>query len=258
MIVLSSLFRHARCDLVAAGLLALCLGAPAGAQSGPQVSGHPDSRIHVYSYAFQHKLAVEAMPLVQPLMTRKGTIELQPEDNALVIRDTVAALGRIVPALRAYDQPPQELRIEVMIVRAASRPMLGTGSDGLPEWLEDKLRSLLRWDFYALLSRSGFTAREGQAVTHEVGRRYGLSFRPGTLGAGEQVKLHDFRIWQVGEEAGEPLLEATLNLWLDKPKVLGLANSESSGRALMVVLTCERLGTPAEVGASDADTGGDR
>jgi hypothetical protein len=42
-------------------------------------------------------------------------------------------------------------------------------------------------------------------------------------------------------------VEATLNLSLDKPKVLGLANSESSDHALMVVLTCERLPRPPSV-----------
>jgi hypothetical protein len=211
------------------------------------------AELQVYAYTFRHKDAAEALPLIRPLLTERGTIELQPGGNTLVVRDTLAALGRIQPALRAFDQPPRELRIEIMIVRAATTPHPTVGAEQLPEWLEEKLRGLLRWDYYTLLARSGLDTREDQAVTHEVGQLYGLSFRPGTLMAGERLKLHDFRIWRMtGEDAGDrdgpgrenPLLEATLNLWLGKPKVLGLASSESSDRALMVVLTCREIRAP--------------
>lgn len=214
----------------------------------PGESDEADDALQVYAYTFQHKDATEALTLIRPLLSKKGTVELQPQGNTLVLRDTLAALGRILPALRAFDRPPQELRVEIMIVRAGTRPSprVDSGTEHLPQWLEERLRSLLRWDHYALLARSGVDTREGQEVTHELGSLYGLSFRPGTLMAGDRLKLHDFRIWRIEDSSGngvevrgESLLEATLNLWLKKPKVLGLANSESSDRALMVVLTCE-------------------
>jgi len=229
--------------LVAGALVAV----PARSQVSPAVpdttrnQADGSTEVRVYAYTFQNKSATEALTLVQPLLTRQGSLEIQPEENTLVIRDTVAALGRIVPALRAFDRPPQGLRIEVMIVRAGTRPAVSPGAEPLPSWLEERLRGLLRWDYYTMLARSGLDTREGQEVTHEVGGLYGLSFRPGTLQAGNQIKLHEFRIWHAGQESDPPLLEATLNLWLGKPKVLGLANSETSDRALMVVLTCDRL-----------------
>jgi hypothetical protein len=238
-------------SLVALGLLAVAGPAPAAAQEtrqAPQVSPvvpRTSGDLRVYAYTFRHKDAAEALPLIRPLLTQRGTVELQPGGNTLVVRDTLAALGRIQPALRAFDRPPRELRVEIMIVRAATEPQPTVGTEQLPEWLEDKLRGLLRWDHYTLLARSGLDTREDQAVTHEVGRLYGLSFRPGTVMSGERLKLHDFRIWRVpslsDSSEEKPLLQATLNLWLGKPKVLGLANSESSDRALMVVLTCEEM-----------------
>ena len=49
---------------------------------------------------------------------------------------------------------------------------------------------------------------------------------------------------RVVREPGRPheklLLHSNLNPWLDKTTVLGLANDENSGRALMIVLTCGR------------------
>lgn len=217
-----------------------------GRQEEPRVSGDPGGHLQVYAYTLRHKPAGEALVLIRPLLTSRGTLELQPGTNTLVVRDTLAALGRIVPTLRAYDRPPEALRLQVMIVRAFSRPVTVPPGRSLPSWLEERLRGLLRWDYYQILAESGLEAREGQRVTHEVGGLYGVSFRVGTLLPDERVKLNDFKVWRSGAggeaEPGRSLLEATLNLWIDKPKVLGLANSESSDQALMVVLTCERAG----------------
>lgn len=220
--------------------------APAGGQSrarsGPAVSGAPAEAGHlqVYAYTLRHKAAAEALVLVRPLLSRHGTVELQPEGNTLVVRDTLATLGRIVPSLRAYDRPPEGLRIQVMIVRAYSKAVGGPPRRGLPVWLEERLQGLLRWDYYQVLADAGLETREGEELAHEVGELYGVSFRMGALYQDERVKLHEFKIWRAGAPGAPPLLAATLNLWLDKPKVLGLANSEASDHALMVVLTAER------------------
>lgn len=225
---------------------------PVSGQVSPATGEDPDTAettFQVYAYTLQYKDPLEALPLIQPLLSQKGTVELQPGGKTVVVRDTLAALSRIVPALRAFDRAPQELRVEVMIVRADSRPHPSTSSEQLPEWLEERLRGLLRWDYYRLIARSALDTREDEGVTHEIGNQYGLSFRPGTLMTGDRLRLHDFKIWKVEGQEGKPLIEATLNLWLGKPKVLGLANSESSDRALMVVLTCEKVLAPQRAAA---------
>lgn len=255
---------HSRRTLVAP--LVLCL---AGAFAGAPAAGQGEARngreehLQVYAYTLRHKPAAEALVLIRPLLSNRGTLELQPEGNTLVVRDTLAALGRIVPTLRGYDRAPQGLRVRVLIVRAFTRPVTGEhGGRSLPDWLEERLRALLRWDHYQVVADAGLDTREGQELAHEVGELYGVSFRMGTLLQDERVKLHDFRIWRSGAGDGEALLEATLNLWLDKPKVLGLANSETSDHALMVVLTCERQprvsGEPrvSPVGNEDGPPGG--
>lgn len=222
-------------------------GAPAAAQSAKEAER--EENLQVYAYTLRHKPAGEALVLIRPLLSRRGTVELQPRNNTLVVRDTLAALGRIVPALRGYDRPPEDLRVKVMIVRADSRPVAAPGIEKLPAWLEDRLRELLRWDYYQVLAQAGLDTREGQSLTHELGELYGVSFRMGTLLQDERLKLHDFKLWRSGADDGKYLLEATLHLWLHKPKVVGLANSESSDHALMVVLTCERR--PEATGTSE-------
>lgn len=241
-------------------LLCLALAAPAAAQKAG--SSGADEHLQAYAYTLRNKPAAEALVLIRPLLSQRGTVELQPGGNTLVVRDSLAALGRIVPTLRAYDRPAERLRLQVMIVRALSEPVDGPPGRSLPSWLEDRLQALLRWDYYQILAEAGLDTREGEDLVHEVGGLYGLSFRVGTLHQDDRIKLHDFRIWRASpvSPAGSehPLLEATLNLWLEKPKVLGLANSESSDHALMVVLTCERLAGDPQVSPPVRPPGGPR
>ncbi|MFP3940581.1 MAG: hypothetical protein ACLF0P_09770 [Thermoanaerobaculia bacterium] len=248
----TSNWRATRVQLIASLWLAVAwCAAPAAAQSGDtdREQAEPlerESRLQVYAYALQHKEAGEALALIRPLLSTQGTVELQPQDNTLVVRDTLAALGRIVPRLRAFDRPAQELRIEIMLVRAFSRPVPVGPEQTLPSWLEERLQGFLRWDHYQVLADSGVDTREGQAVVHEIGRLYGVRFQLGSLVEGDRIHLHEFRVWRGPEGEEDPLLEANLSLWLEKPKVLALASSESSDHALMVVLTCQRVSRAAE------------
>ena len=227
----------------------------------PARPGRP-AGVQVYAYTFRNKTAAEALALVRPLLSKEGTIELRPESNTLVVRDTLAALGRIVPTLRSFDSPPEPLRVQVMIVRASTQVVSGvpeskTKTRPLPAWLEERLRGLLRWDHYTVLAESGLDTQEGQNVSNEVGELYGVSFRLGNVFEDERVQLRDFQIWHADRKAAKPLIRATLNLWLGKPKVLGLANSESSDKALMVVLTCKRATpTPRYVSPVAPPSGG--
>src|ERR1700688_4063639 len=79
----------------------------------------------LHAYALRYQQAIEAIPLIQPLLTGRGTLELQPGGNTLVIRDTGSALARIVPVLRGFDHRAQPLKVEILIVRAMRAVEIG-------------------------------------------------------------------------------------------------------------------------------------
>ena len=75
-------------------------------------------------------------------------------------------------------------------------------------------------------------------MVYELGPEYQVSFRFGTLLENQRVKLSNFRIARRVEGRPEAtLLQTNLNLRLDQMTSLGLAKSEESREALMVVLT---------------------
>jgi hypothetical protein len=208
-------------------------GAPARA------AGNPDDEGRLYGYAFQHQRASDAIALVHPLLSPRGTVELQPGDNTLVIRDSAAALAKIIPLLRAFDHPPRPLRMDILIVRAsrsAVSPQM-THSE-LPEEITRRLHDLLGYDSYEIEARAALQTLEGEGVTYDMGAEYQVSFRMGTVLPQNRVRLTDFEVMR--RQAKRPvqvLIRTNMSLSLDRTMSLGLAKSEASREALMVVMT---------------------
>jgi hypothetical protein len=200
----------------------------------------PDPReIAVRAYTFKYQRASEAVAMVYPLLSPRGTVELQPSGNTLVIRDTAAAIRKVMPMLRSYDHPPHALRLEVYVVRA-SRSVVSpqVQRSDLPEVLTKRLRGLLAYDNFEKEAQAQLAGAEGQAVVYELGPEYKVSFRFGALADDQRVKLSGFLISHHAEGRPETsLLHANLTLALDRTTSLGLAQSETSPEALILVLT---------------------
>jgi hypothetical protein len=208
-----------------------CLSAQA--QPGPR-------DVVLRAYTFKYQSASEAVTLVYPLLSPRGTVELQPAGNTLVIRDTQAAINRIVPVLRSFDHPARSLRLEVFVVRASKTPAVSpqVRRSDLPDWLTRRLHDVLAYDIYEMRAQAQLDGVEGQRVVYELGPEFKVSFRFGTLLEDQRVKLSNFRISRRAEGKPEAnLLQTNLTLWLDQTMSLGLAKNEASREALMVVLT---------------------
>lgn len=224
-------------------LLLAAAAVPTAPASGQMI--RKEGELVLHAFTLRNRPATEAVQLVFPLLTKRGTVELQPATNTLVIRDTAAALSRIIPALEGYDHPPRPLSLEIQIVRAMRSPVSGAPvQSDLPEPLTAKLHALLPYDVYQGQAQARLSSREGEAVTYALGGEYEVSFRLGTIVEGQRVRLSSFRILRRTEEhrAGAALIHTNLILPLGQTTCFVLARTEESREALMVVLTLRRPG----------------
>ena len=173
-------------------------------------------------------------------------LELQPGENTLVIRDAVPVVRRVLARLRDFDQPPRRVRLEVQIVRAGGTAESGAPGPELPPDLVRRLRELLRFESFALMAQAGLEMMEGERVAYQFGGEYRIEFELGVLSASRQLRLQDFIVGRGTADEPRPLIHTNLNLTVGRPMVLGLAQTEASERALMVVLTSRLLDEPAE------------
>ncbi|MEM7587147.1 MAG: secretin N-terminal domain-containing protein [Acidobacteriota bacterium] len=230
----------------------LSLSAVTAAEAQPKRGSGP---IKAFAYTLKHQPADQALALVRPLLTARGTVEVQPGSNTLVIRENPLVIQRVRQLLAQFDRPPQDLRFDIQIVRAGPKrqgisppqPESEEVESELSEALAARLREVLRYDDYRVLAEAGVTSREGEEVTYSLGQSYSVSFRPGTVMAGQRVKLEGFRILKQLQNPAkgrrlepEELFHATLNLWLDRPFNVVIAQDESRQEALMVAISCRR------------------
>jgi hypothetical protein len=226
--------------LVAIVASAVWICGPAAALA---IQQHEPDELVLHAYTLRYQQAIEAIPLIQPLLSGRGTLELQPGGNTLVVRDTAAALARIVPVLRGFDHPAVPLRVEILIVKASRVTVSPSiARSDLPEALTRRLRELLPYEIYELQAQAQLGSQEGQAVAYELGDDYVVSFRLGTLMAAQRIKLANFEISRraANRKSTSPLVHTNLNLCLDQTMSLGLARSEGSRDALIIVVTVRR------------------
>jgi len=195
-------------------------------------------------YTFRHRPAREAIDRVEDLLSAQGTVELQPRGNTLVVRDTAPVIKRVLARLRAYDQPLRQVRLEIQIVHAGASDDGPVEGPRLSAELARRLRELLRFETFTLLAEAGLEMREGEQVAYHFGGGYRVEFELGVLNPNRQLRLADFIVGRGPVSDVRPLIHTNLNLTLDRPMVLGLAQTEASERALMVVLTTHLMEQP--------------
>jgi len=196
----------------------------------------------VHVYALRHQTAGDALGLVQPLLSPRGTIELRPAANTLVLRDTPEALARVLPVLVSFDHPSRPVDVELWMVRASGKsaisPMVLQGRQGVPPDLLKALAEHLPYEQYGLLGSSKVRGAEGEKMTFQVAGNYAVRFRLGTIVGEQRLRLNDFEVLLVPDNADPvPLLRSQLNLWLGRSMVFALSPGEGS-TALMVVVRC--------------------
>ncbi|MEM9290241.1 MAG: hypothetical protein AAGD01_01010 [Acidobacteriota bacterium] len=236
----------------------------AQAAAVPEPPTEPVMAIH--AYRMENQQAQDAVELVRPLLSSSGKADVHSDLKTVVIRDTLARIQRIAPMLARFDHPRQPVEVEIQIVRATSESFSPPIQTQVPEEMLAPLRKLLPYHAYRLIARTRLSSSEGEHLDYQLGESFGVNFRIGTLTEDDRLKLHGFRIVRGlrGEAApsAEPraasptasprratpttrqddlgreiLLHSNVNLRMGQTLYLGLAASEDSPEALMVVLT---------------------
>src|SRR5687768_3848084 len=102
-------------SIAAAALLAFLLPAMAlpalAAAPTPPAQPRPQPELSVYLFKLRHQSAGDALNLVTPLLSPRGSVELRAGANTLVLRDSMSSLSRILPVLHAYDHPARDVQV---------------------------------------------------------------------------------------------------------------------------------------------------
>lgn len=219
------------------------------------------------------KQAVDAMrraqPLVEPVAARRRFPRRPPAVWLRAAATVAVAAGALTlysllgpPSPGGPDALPeamlgarspvaQSLHFEIQVLRASRHELSPSGlaeNDLAPE-LREELQTFLRFENYQVLARAGVDSVEGEAVVSPLGDSFEVSFQAGSVVAQRRLRLEGFQIERKAAVKGprlEPqqLLNAHLNLRLDRPLTLTLAQDPAEEEALVVAITCRLGGGP--------------
>ncbi len=184
--------------------------------------------------------------LIEPLLSAKGSVQMQPRLKTLAVTDDEATLRKIGEMIRGYDLPPKNVEVAFQLILASA--------DKPPEKISPRIRGVIeklnelstRWSDYRLLGSATITASEGEKASVEVGEDYRISFAVDY--ASDDQKLVRFKRFTLdrreapkGPENPEGtyarVLDTALNLKEDKLYIFGASKMESSNRALFMTIT---------------------
>ena len=204
------------------------------------------SKLPTQLFTIRFKDVNDVYLLIEPLLSARGTVQMQPRLRTLAITDDEEALKKIETMILSYDLPPRNVEISLQLI-------LATMAAGAPDRISPRIRGVIeklnevttRWSDYRLLSSTTLTSSEGDKASVQMGEDYLISFAVDY--ASEEQKLIRFKRFtldrrekprnvELGGETYARVLDTALNLRADKLHILGFSKLESSNRALFLTV----------------------
>jgi len=212
-------------------------------------------------YVLKHKRVEEAALLIRQTLSESASITLTQKLNAMTVTDRPDKLDQIGRVLAAFDVPPRGFTFAVKLVRARADVPEGSIAREIGG-LGAKLKSMFRFNDYALIDSVVLRVTDGGRVESRLGDEFVLSFTVRSAGMGNELLLSPFglsRIYKAadgGPPLQRPLYRSSMPVTLSQTLVVGASREESSKSALILILHVQELprGDAIEKGSPGATT----
>ena len=98
-------------------LLFLCPGS-LHPQSSPEPNAH---RLPTQLFTVRFKDVNDVYLLIEPLLSAKGSVSMQPRLKTLAVTDDEDTLRRVEEMIRSYDLPPKNVEVALQLILASTK-----------------------------------------------------------------------------------------------------------------------------------------
>ena len=208
------------------------------------------SRLPTQLFTVRFKDVNDVYLLIEPLLSARGSVQMQPRLKTLAVTDEPETLAKIETMIQSYDLPPKNVEVALQLI-------LATTAEKPPESISPRIRGVIqklneistRWSDYRLLGSATLTSMEGDRASVEMGEDYRVSFAVDYVS--DEQKMVRFKRFTLdrrerprGPESTQEnytrVLDTALNLKEDKLYIFGASKMESSNRALFMTITASR------------------
>ncbi len=226
-------------------VLLLALGLQAGFL--PAAAGEGD--LSARSFEVVYRSPADALDLVTPLLSKEGSVSLQPRLKRLIVQDRPAVLERVAAVLADFDQPPANVEVTVSLFLGSDRRDEEVGRHAVSGAIAREVRGITetlgdftRWTAYDPIGGRSVTCAEGSRVTVNLSDDYRVVFDVDTVDERlEKVKFGNFTLQRIvrtadGTERYENQYTQGIILPLGRLLVVGAARDTGSKKALFLSL----------------------
>jgi len=206
------------------------------------------SRLPTQLFTVRFKDVNDVYLLIEPLLSARGSVQMQPRLRTLAVTDEPETLAKIEALIQSYDLPPKNVEVALQLILATTAGKPGEKiSPRIRGGVIQKLNEIsTRWSDYRLLGSATVVSSEGERASVEMGEDYRISFAVDY--ASDEQKLVRFKRFTLdrrdrfrdpepGEATYTRVLDTALNLKEDKLYIFGASKMESSNRALFMTIT---------------------
>ena len=199
--------------------------------------GQPMPRLETRTFALHYLSQEEVGQLLRPYVdygrpTAKGDMSVGA--GTVTVRETADNLDRIARALAQFDRPQPTVRLHFQVIRADG----AARADSSIREIETQLRSLFRFQGYALVADGFVTGSEGTTTRQSLGGSggpYALTARiSGVSGSGDSAIVHLVVELRFPGPGGS--FETSVGIPAGRTAVLGNVTGSKSNSALILTV----------------------
>jgi len=228
-------------------LLALMLVTAAAASGADTVS-----RV----FTLRHVSVVEVSAAVQPMLSERGTLTLQPSQRRMTVQDLPEVIDRVAKLIGQLDHVPSRYRIEVELLEGGPVQPYGTADE---VEADERLRKMFKFPAYRRVGSAVLEGELGSQAQADLGRGFQISFLTqlpayspdspwGSPDPGDRIHLRGLVLQRVrektdGEQESEQVLRTTVLLSPNQKVYIGAGGSENAAVGWVLIIRAQSVGS---------------
>jgi hypothetical protein len=207
-------------------------------------------------FTLRHVSVVEVSAAVQPMLSERGTLTLQPSQRRMTVQDLPEIIDRVAKLIGELDHVPNRYRIEVELLEGGPVRPYGTADD---VEADERLRKMFKFPAYRRVGSAVLEGELGSQAQADLGRGFQISFLTqlpayspnspwGSPDPGNRIHLRGLVLQRLrertdGEQESEQVLRTTVLLSPNQKVYIGAGGSENAAVGWVLIIRAQGAGS---------------
>lgn len=204
-------------------------------------------------FRLNHVSVSEASDAIQPLLTTRGSLTLQPQLSRVTVQDNPEVVARVAELLVEMDRPPGSYRIGIELLEGRSKPYPASQEIDV----DARLKRMFKFASYRRLGRTVLEGDLGGSAQADLHEGYHVGFDSaaqeptpqtpwGSADFGDRIELKNLTLEKIqaysgGDSETVRLVRTSVFLFPKQEVLIGAVKSEQAETGLVLIVQALEL-----------------